>query len=174
MSSPGFLAKKPEGFRWARTISTGMIGQSSGRAKWLQGSSEDAGGVSNCRCGTVRTDDCNSRHAETRPEDNVLIFNVSIAIDPLLKTEVASTGVLVDMDIGRVELLFTIRCDDHLQGRRGEQGQPGDSRPNGRQTRKRTFCRAKGARFQTIEPSCASRGGMSRQTNLYATGLPDE
>jgi hypothetical protein len=57
-------------------------------------------------------------NTETWPADNVGIANVLVPIDPFLETKVLPTHVLVDVDIGREDLLFIVWRDKHLRYQR--------------------------------------------------------
>lgn len=61
-------------------------------------------------------------NTEAWPADNVGIANVLVPIDPFLETKVLSTHVLVDVDIGRKDLLLIVWRDKHLAYQRFVRG----------------------------------------------------
>jgi len=62
-------------------------------------------------------------NTETWPADNVCITNVLIPVDPFLKTEVLSSDVLIDVDIGGEYFCLIIWSHEHLADQRPVRGQ---------------------------------------------------
>jgi hypothetical protein len=53
-------------------------------------------------------------HTETWPTDDIGITDIFVSVDPFLKTEIFTTWVLVDVNIGREEFVLVVRRDEHL------------------------------------------------------------
>jgi len=55
-------------------------------------------------------------HPERSPQNNVLVLDRGVLVNPFGKTEVVASRVLVDMYSRREDLLFGVGRDEHLMG----------------------------------------------------------
>ena len=107
---------------------------------------------------------CKVGHTKAGPHDDVLVGDGRVLVDPASKTElVIPTWVLIDVNTRRIKLVLGIGRHEHLARLseiRQQNSRVIDSFDQSVSFRILTLCLAQGARFQTIEPSWQSNGGI--------------